>query len=87
MSQVQEEAARQQAPHAQVGYGKVNPPGGVGVVGGQPQVMPPPQIQRAIGQMSTKPMHLMPMDQWTRYSQTTVNLKPLKSNVCCNVSK
>lgn len=43
---VQEEAARQQAPH--VGYGKVNPSGGVGG-----QSMPPPQIQRAMGHLGT----------------------------------
>lgn len=43
VKQVQEEAARQQAPH--VGYGKVNP----GAVQGPN--MPPPQMQRAIGHL------------------------------------
>lgn len=46
VKQVQEEAARQQAPH--VGYGKVNPTGGV-----PGQNMPPPQIQRTMGHLGT----------------------------------
>jgi E1A/CREB-binding protein len=69
VKQVQEEAARQQAPH--VGYGKVAPGAGVGVgvgVGGQTgSVMPPPQMQRPLPvQMSnTGGAHLIPMEQWT----------------------
>ncbi|XP_067008737.1 CREB-binding protein [Anabrus simplex] len=57
----QEEAVRQQAPHAEVGYGKVNPPG---VLVGQPQVIPPSQMQRTI-QMgpSVGGLHIIPMDQ------------------------
>ena len=48
VKQVQAEAARQQAPHAN--YGKVNPP---------QSVMAPPMQQRMnMGQ------HLLPMDQW-----------------------
>ncbi|XP_068085958.1 histone acetyltransferase p300-like [Anabrus simplex] len=56
--QVQEEAARQQAPHGQGGYFKGNPPG---IVVGQPQVK-----QRTI-QMgpSAEGPHLIPMNQWT----------------------
>lgn len=51
--QVQEEAARQQAPHAAVNFvGKVAPP--------VPQVMPPPQMQR--GPVPQTP--LLSMDQW-----------------------
>ncbi|XP_018572292.1 CREB-binding protein isoform X4 [Anoplophora glabripennis] len=56
VKQVQEEAARQQAPH--VGYGKVNPnqvPG---------QNMPPPQI-RTIGHLGAgQGGNLLPMEQW-----------------------
>lgn len=66
VKQVQEEAARQQAPH--VGYGKVAPGGGVGVVGGQAGgVMPPPQMQRPMPVQMPNPAgtHLIPMDQWT----------------------
>lgn len=69
VKQVQEEAARQQAPH--VGYGKVTPGSGVGVgvgVGGQTGgVMPPPQIQRPMSVQMPNPggTHLIPMDQWT----------------------
>lgn len=70
VKQVQEEAARQQAPH--VSYGKVTPGGGVGVgvgvgVGGQTGgVMPPPQMQRPLPvQMQNPGTHLIPMDQWT----------------------
>lgn len=44
VKQVQEEAARQQAPH--VGYGKVAPGPGV-----QGSTMPPPPMQRTIGHM------------------------------------
>jgi len=46
--QVQEEAARQHAPMA--GYGKVSPAG----VGGPQQIMPPPQMQRNMGQMGAQ---------------------------------
>lgn len=69
VKQVQEEAARQQAPH--VGYGKVTPGAGVGVgvgVGGQAGgVMPPPQMQRPLPvQMpNAGGAHLIPMEQWT----------------------
>lgn len=49
VKQVQAEAARQQAPHAN--YGKVNPPQGV--------MAPPMQRMTGMGQ------HLLPMDQWT----------------------
>lgn len=69
VKQVQEEAARQQAPH--VSYGKVTPGGGVGVgvgVGGQTGgVMPPPQMQRPLPVQMPNPSgtHLIPMDQWT----------------------
>jgi hypothetical protein len=64
--QVQEEAARQQAPHT--GYpGKVTP---MGAIGGQPQVMPPPQMQRPpVGSLGPSSAHLIPtIDQW-RYVQ------------------
>lgn len=54
VKQVQEEAARQQAPH--VGYGKVNPTGGV-----PGQSMPPPQIQRAMGHLGTGQGKLLSM--------------------------
>jgi len=70
VKQVQEEAARQQAPHS-VSYGKVTPGGGVGVgvgVGGQTGgVMPPPQMQRPLPVQMPNPSgtHLIPMDQWT----------------------
>lgn len=68
VKQVQEEAARQQAPH---GYGKVNPAnviGGVAVgvgVAGQPGpgVMPPPQMQMQRPVQINNP-GLMSMDQW-----------------------
>lgn len=71
VKQVQEEAARQQAPH--VGYGKVTPGVGVGVgvgvnVGGQGgNVMPPPQMQRSMPVQMPNPggTHLISMDQWT----------------------
>ena len=68
VKQVQEEAARQQAPH--VGYGKVTPGVGVGVgvgVAGQPGgVMPPPQMQRPMPVQMSNPggTHLISMDQW-----------------------
>ncbi|XP_028149092.1 CREB-binding protein isoform X2 [Diabrotica virgifera virgifera] len=57
VKQVQEEAARQQAPH--VGYGKVNP----GQVPGQN--MPPPQI-RNMGHLGAGQSggNLLPMEQW-----------------------
>lgn len=61
VKQVQEEAARQQAPH--VGYGKVNP----AVAAAQPTgVMPPPQMQRPMQMQMTNPAgtHLISMDQW-----------------------
>jgi len=64
--QVQEEAARQQAPHT--GYpGKVTP---MGAIAGQPQVMPPPQMQRPpLGSIGPSNAHLIPtIDQW-RYVQ------------------
>ena len=78
VKQVQEEAARQQAPH--VGYGKVTPGGGVGVgVGGQGgSVMPPPQMQRPMPVQMPNPgtTHLISMDQWTpRYVASNKNLK------------
>lgn len=73
VKQVQEEAARQQAPHG--GYGKVTPGGGLGVgvgvgvgVGGQGGgVMPPPQMQRPMPVQLPNPSgtHLISMDQWT----------------------
>ncbi|XP_060531445.1 CREB-binding protein isoform X3 [Cylas formicarius] len=57
VKQVQEEAARQQAPH--VGYGKVTP----GQVGGQN--MPPPPIARMGGHLSgAQGGNLLPMEQW-----------------------
>jgi hypothetical protein len=59
---VQEEAARQQAPHT--GYsGKVTP---LGAIGGQSQVMPPPQMQRPpVGPIGPSNPHLIPtIDQW-----------------------
>ncbi|XP_044749866.1 CREB-binding protein isoform X2 [Coccinella septempunctata] len=61
VKQVQEEAARQQAPH--VGFGKVNPGGGL-----QGQNMPPPQI-RSLGHVGPAQggNHLLSMDQWQRY--------------------
>ena len=62
VKQVQEEAARQQAPHG-VGYGKVNP-----TVATQPSgVMPPPQMQRPMQMSMGNPgsAHLIPMEQWT----------------------
>ncbi|CAG9863013.1 unnamed protein product [Phyllotreta striolata] len=57
VKQVQEEAARQQAPH--VGYGKVNP----GQVPGQN--MPPPQI-RSMSHLGAGQSggNLLPMEQW-----------------------
>jgi E1A/CREB-binding protein len=56
VKQVQEEAARQQAPH--VGYGKVTPGGGV-----PGQNMPPPQLR--MGHMGTdQGGNLLPMTQW-----------------------
>lgn len=69
VKQVQEEAARQQAPH---GYGKVAPTGGlgvnVGVAGQTGGVMPPPsQMQRPMpNQMpgNQAGTHLISMDQW-----------------------
>jgi len=68
VKQVQEEAARQQAPHAAVGYvGKV--PQSV------PQVMPPPQMQRGLapgpGPGSTP---LLSMDQWQQNRYQTANV-------------
>ena len=63
VKQVQEEAARQQAPH--VSYGKVNPSAAIsGQISG---VMPPPQIQRNLPVQMTNQSgsHLMSMDQWT----------------------
>lgn len=64
VKQVQEEAARQQAPH--VGYGKVTPGGAVAGQGGG--VMPPPQMQRPMPvQMQNQPgTHLMSMEQWNK---------------------
>nr|CAD7396910.1 unnamed protein product [Timema poppensis] len=70
VKQVQEEAARQQAPHAGA-YGKTQPGGIVA----QAQVMPPPPIQRPMGPMgSGAGPHLLPMDQWntTRYPSNPV---------------
>ncbi|KAL3266918.1 hypothetical protein HHI36_011068 [Cryptolaemus montrouzieri] len=57
VKQVQEEAARQQAPH--VGYGKVNPGGGL-----PGQNMPPPQI-RTLGHVGpAQGGNLLSMEQW-----------------------
>ena len=65
VKQVQEEAARQQVPHA--GYGKVTPGGGVGAGGPVGSVMPPPPMQRPMPVPMPNPgsTHLISMDQWT----------------------
>lgn len=58
---MQEEAARQQAPHAVNYVGKVNPQ--VPIAGGG--VMPPPQMQRGLAPGPVPgPTSLLPMDQW-----------------------
>jgi hypothetical protein len=66
ISKVQEEAARQQAAHT-IYPGKVTPMGAIAV---QPQVMPPPQMQRPpVGSIGPYSAHLIPtIDQW-RYVQ------------------
>ncbi|PNF21676.1 hypothetical protein B7P43_G11292, partial [Cryptotermes secundus] len=70
VKQVQEEAARQQAPHT--GYsGKVTP---LGAIGGQSQVMPPPQMQRPpVGPIGPSNPHLIPtIDQWRYVPNATL---------------
>uniref|UniRef100_A0A1B6BX87 histone acetyltransferase n=1 Tax=Clastoptera arizonana TaxID=38151 RepID=A0A1B6BX87_9HEMI len=67
VKQVQEEAARQQVPHA-VGYvGKVAP--------SVPQVMPPPQIQRGMAPGPVPGAPLIPMDQWQGRYPSAVGLQ------------
>ncbi|PSN48638.1 hypothetical protein C0J52_12712 [Blattella germanica] len=71
---VQEEAARQQAPHYP---GKVTP---IGVIGGQPQVMPPPQMQRPpIGAIGPSNIHAIPaIDQWRYVPNATLQNSGLR---------